>query len=55
MEGIQKAISEKKDDLLEAQKLMAEFRNSFARRYAEFIDKDGVIDWVAIMKNTNGG
>ena len=34
---------------------MAEFRNSFARRYAAFIDDDGVIDWVGILKATNGG
>lgn len=55
MEGIQQAIKDKKDDLFKAQKLMAEFRNSFARRYATFVADDGVIDWVGILKDANGG
>ncbi|MFT3761979.1 MAG: PmeII family type II restriction endonuclease [Pseudoxanthomonas sp.] len=55
MEGIQQAIESKRKELQEAQKLMAEFRNSFARRYADFIDQDGIINWVGILKATNGG
>lgn len=55
MEGIQAAIQAKQAALQEAQKLMAEFRNSFARRYAAFIDDQGVIDWVGILKMANGG
>ena len=55
LEGIQEAIKSKKDDLKEAQALMVEFRNSFARRYAPFIDDVGIIDWVGILKKTNGG
>lgn len=55
MEGIQEAIDARQESLKEAQALMAEFRNSFARRYATFIDADGLIDWVGILKATNGG
>lgn len=55
MEGIQGAIDAKREGLREAQALMAEFRNSFARRYAAYIDGDGVIDWVGILQATNGG
>lgn len=55
MEGIQAAIESKREGLREAQSLMAEFRNSFARRYEAFIDSDGIIDWVGILKATNGG
>lgn len=55
MEGIQGAIAAKRKELKEAQALMTEFRNSFARRYEAFIDKDGVIDWMSILKATNGG
>lgn len=55
MEGIQGAIESKREGLREAQSLMTEFRNSFARRYAAFIGDDGLIDWVGILKATNGG
>lgn len=55
MEGIQEAIASKREALMQAQTLMAEFRNSFARRYAAFIDEQGIIDWVGILKATNGG
>jgi len=55
MEGIQGAIEAKREELREAQSLLTEFRNSFARRYAEFIDANGVIDWAEILKATNGG
>lgn len=55
MEGIQQAVESKRKGLLEAQKLIAEFRNSFARRYADFIDEDGAIDWMGILKATNDG
>lgn len=55
MEGIQAAITEKRESLQEAQTLMAEFRNSFARRYATFINAEGIIDWVGILRATNGG
>lgn len=54
MEGIQSAIEAKRQPLFEAQALMAEFKNSFARRYAAFIDETGVIDWVRILQATNG-
>lgn len=55
MEGIQAAIESKREGLREGQALMAEFRNSFARRYDAYIGGDGLIDWVGIMKATNGG
>lgn len=55
MEGIQAAIDSKREPLMQAQALMAEFRNSFARRYASFIDDQGFINWVGILKETNGG
>jgi hypothetical protein len=55
LQGIQNAIGAKREALREAQTLMAEFRNSFARRFAAFIDADGIIDWVGILKATNGG
>lgn len=55
MEGIQAAIESKREGLREAQALMTEFRSSFARRYATFIAEDGLIDWVGILKATNGG
>lgn len=54
MEGIQSAISNKKKELDEAQALLATFRNSFAKRYAEYIDDHGVIDWVGILRAANG-
>ncbi|MNR38825.1 hypothetical protein D3C85_1569600 [compost metagenome] len=54
MEGIQRAIEGKREGLREAQTLMADFRNSFARRYAALIDDEGTIDWVGILKATNG-
>lgn len=54
MEGIQQGIEAKRNDLMEAQTLLAEFRNSFARRYATFINPDGTIDWVGILKAANG-
>lgn len=55
MEGIQGAINAKREGLREAQALMSEFRNSFARQYDPYIDNDGIIDWVGILKAANGG
>lgn len=55
LEGIQAAIELKGAELQEAQELMAEFRNSFARRYAAFINARGAIDWAGILRATNGG
>jgi len=54
MQGIEQAIDSKKKELQEAQKLMTDFRNSFARRYENFIDSQGNIDWIRILQATNG-
>lgn len=54
MEGIQEAIESKRETLAQTQILMAEFRNSFASRYSAFIDDQGIINWVGILKESNG-
>jgi len=53
IEGIVSATESKRNDLKQAQQMMTEFKESFAKNYEIFKRVDGTIDWETLLEAAN--